>query len=110
MVTVGKGMKTTHGAPPVEPQPVPEREGVDPELLKEKERIQKRQVSALKSLRTALRKDQEISKLHPDLNFMVGGSTIPYDINVYMQQYMHRAIRVNQAGAGFTLETMNYPV
>ena len=103
------GIQTTYGEPPVEPQPVPEREGPDPELLKEKAKIHKRQVAALKSLRTALEKDQELSKLHPDLNYMAGGSMIPYDLNVYMQQYMHRAIRVLQAGGGFSIETMNYP-
>ncbi len=106
---VGKGMQTTHGAAEIEAPPVPEREGPDPELLKEKAKIHKRQIAALKSLRTALKKDQELSKLHPKLGYMAGGGTIPYDLNVYMQQYMHRAIRVLQAGGGFSIETMNFP-
>ena len=108
-MTVSKGMQTTHGAPQAEPVPVTRREGVSFELAKEKQKIHKRQIAALKSLRTALEKDQELSKLHPDLNYMAGGGTIPYDLNVYMQQYMHRAIRVLQAGGGFSIETMNYP-
>ena len=108
-MTLSKGMQTTYVAPRIEPEPVPVREGPDPELIKEKDKINKRQIAALKSLRTALELDQELSKLHPDLNYMAGGSMIPYDLNVYMQQYMHRAIRVLQAGGGFSIETMNYP-
>ena len=108
-MTLSKGMQTTYVAPRIEPEPVPVREGPDPELIKEKEKIHKRQIAALKSLRTSLEKDQELSKLHPDHNYMAGGGMIPYDVNVYMQQYMHRAIRVLQAGGGFSIETMNYP-
>ena len=104
------GIQTTYGEPPVEPQPVPEREGPDPELLKEKERIQKRAVAAFKSLITAQKKDQEISKLHPDLNYTPWGREIPYDIKVYTRMYTDRAILLMQGDMELTVENMGYPL
>jgi len=104
-----KGMMTTHASEATTHKQEPHYEGPTQEMLDAKAKVHRQMSYDIKKLITQCKKDMELSRLHPALNYMPGGDTIPDDPNAYVVRYLLRVVDKIRAGYEITPENIEQP-